>query len=472
MARAGFYNYADAVVGVDGVIYKEPLTSFPLAYTTETGAGVHTYSAAGFTGTPTAGLAVIGAPDQSKLAVEGSLSFKCSKAAFSGLLEDIPVANENFLVMQGGDQLNFNVAGGAPVEWGNGYIRTVVGGTGCYGHHTSAEQRFFGNANGWEVDSLGHVQVDITWDTSGLDVWLDKGMCISVRFPETGLRCLFTTIALNSANTSGGNYTWRNLIVAYHKFIIPTSSRETNIIHVYGNSYTAQSQYPPHDSNNRQRYSQDGVGTYGVTVTTEDGKSGTGYTAVTNLMDAAMFPVIHRQLAKHNLFTNRIHFWGHGGAGIEAVGADLTNTVATRVTTALSGPYPIPDVAIVVSGYNDAALNGGSGPADLAAYELAWNAMIDEIIAASPDVKIVICNQPYNTDALFFPTLLSTQNVNSIADNVSKTYSQVTLVDMLNAFGGYTGDGTRFWRPDRVHPDDEGQALYGVSVANAIAGAV
>lgn len=464
--RLGFYDYDSAVVGEDGVIYKEPLTSLPTSGAAEVGAGTHTYSSAGFTGEPTAGLSFSGISGMTDLPTEGTCTFWVSKEAFSKLLADIPASSQNFMRIDASPYLYLNKNGVAsPVENINGRIKLHEP-VSLNGRLSGAEFWYYGDPNGWELNSDGQVRVDITWDGGGIEVWVDKGRAMSCPWNDSASIPNFTAIVFNSAAASGGTYTWKNVLIATHKTVMP-SSKAVRLIHFYGDSYTELGNYPGHDTSDRQKYSYEGVTEDGTNVTTQDGKVGAGYNQTSSNMDAGMIPVTQRQLAKHNLFTDKIQFWGHGGSGVEKTGSDTVNTTATRVTTALSGNYDTPDIAVIVCGYNDATESQ-------ATMEASWQSMIDEITTANSNIKIIVTTLPYHNHASFAPSLAEVQSYNVIVNAIGAANSEITIVDMYTRWGGANDDGDTlgYWSADNIHPSNKGQADYGRAIASAIASVV
>ena len=105
MSKLGFYNYDDAVVGSDGVIFKDDLTSLP-AEAVELGGGTFEYTSAGFVGTPTTALSFTGLTGQADLIVEGTMRVMVSKECFDSQFE--PAAAQNFLPFLGGTRFDTN----------------------------------------------------------------------------------------------------------------------------------------------------------------------------------------------------------------------------------------------------------------------------------------------------------------------------------------------------------------------------
>ena len=451
--RFGFYDYASAAVGTDGVIYKNDLTSLAglPAGTTEIGVGTHTYSSAGFTGAATASLSIIGVANQALLAVEGTLACRVSPSMFS--IEGTNGLNENVLAFKTGQNAIFSKNTlGRLLMLSNSNLDNRESGTDQFTYFRSA--------------SVGTDMVDLvlSWDQGGIDIWVNQGLMQSSKWESSSTRPSFAEIYINGQSSSGGVYTWTDLLISSKKVVIPSGSLATNVIHFYGDSYVQQGQYPPHDTSDRPAWSHQGVTDNGTDYQTEDGKTpDTGYKVPANVWDSGMFINMQRELNRQNLFTSKIRFWGIGGGGVESIGIDTPNTVPTRVSTALGKNYAAPDIAVIVCGYNDANKSQ-------ATMKASWQTMLDEIIARNSNIKIIVCTLPFGDNGTFSPTLTEVQTYNTMLYELAASNSEITIVDIYTKFG--TSDNAAWFSVDGIHPSYIGQVTYGRMIGAAIASAV
>ena len=447
--RLGFYDYANAVVGTDGVLFKDKLTDGSAAYVAETGAGSHTYSSAGFTGTATSGLSITGVPGQSTM-VEGTIQCIVSKEACT----ETPGATQQFIVGVGGTTFNLQ-------KLTSGNVSLLCGTR--MDHRLSGVDAFFNPEQ--EATSSDMIPMVVTWDGSGAQLWWNGMLAIDVSWNNSGQRCTFADIRINANTASGGTFTWTDLIISSSKCVLPTGTKGFNVINTYGDSFMQQSQYPGHDTGDLELWARRGPTDQGTDVDTLDGLTATvvnglgGYPRVETSITATM----QRILAKNNLHTGLVNGWPIGGGGIEDPNG--IHTVRTRVTASLTGLYGMmPDVAVIVCGYNDAAI------ADQSTMQASWEAMIDEFVAANPAIKIFIATLVFNTHVDFNPTLSEVQAYNVIINGLAVTYSQVTIVDMFTVLGGATNDNSNGYllASDNIHPSLTGAIKYGEEITTAI----
>ena len=463
MARFGFYEYDKATVGSDGVIFKHPLTSKP-DEATEVGAGPWTYTSAGFAGVPTAGLTFAGLTDQADLAIEGTLQFMISNDAFNAGYT--PAAAENFISFVGGTRFDMQK------NQTFGHVKMICSGT-MNGKYTGIDELCYGSPNGRETNSDGLVECVMSWDQCGMKLWIDKHKLFDVPWNNSSTMPNFATIAINTAAASGGTYTYKNLLISTKKTVIKPSSHKVRVLNVYGDSFPQLGNYPQFSGTNQQRsyYFSSSDNASPGTVLTLDGQNGTGYDNGSGHYDDGMIPTTHRWLAKNGLFTNKIEFWGEGGSGYETAGAGLGQTVPQRVATSLDGNYPVPDVAVLVAGYNDASGGGITG-----GFQTAVETSIASLKTANSNIKIIITTTPVNTHADFLSgepdPIGQVQAINAVIEAVAAADSSVTLVDIYTLFGGAANDGTSNMSGDYKHPNAAGQAIYGRNIANAIVSVV
>lgn len=451
--KVGFYDYATAEVGVDGVIYKEPLTSFPVSGATEAGAGVFSYDENGFAGTPTSTLLFSTIAGQSDLATEGSLSVLVSKEAFA--FEDIPAAATNFLTMQLGNRFDFNKSES------NGSITANCG--GVLNHKANGLRALsYPNIAAYDDDLVPLV---MSWDQTQIEVWVDHNKMWSCAWLDSDTMPDFTLLFINGRYSSGGTYHWKNIIISNKKINMPTATLGLNVINMYGNSYMQQGGYPRHSTSDYEGWPYRGPTDVGTNVDTIDGLTATSANGLgsSTRANAGIFITLQRELSKAGLYTGELNGWFVGGGGVEV--SNGGNTVRTRVTASLLPQYhPRPDVAVIVNGYNDCT------KADQSTMQGSWQAMIDEITASNTDVKIIACTQPYHDNASFVPTLAQVQAYNVIVGAIGTANAEVTVVDIYTIWGGAADEGETlgYWNTDNIHPSNAGHVSYGKEIAVAL----
>jgi len=449
--RIGFYDYDTATVGTDGVLFKSKFTSLP-TYCTENGVGTHTYSAAGFTGEATAGINITGIPGQSTLlANEGTFQCRISKEALGAS----PGATETLFIGVGGTttQLQKLTSGNVSIIAGSRLNHRVGGLDGyCDPELEACEEDM--------------ILMTITWDKAGIQVWWNYLLALDVAWNDSTTKSTFNDIRINANNTGGGTYTWTDVIISSSKVIFPTGTKGLNVINAYGDSYMQQSQYAAHLSDNLEKWSKVGPTDAGNDVDTLDGLTASvanglgGY----NRTDSSITLTLQRELAKRGLYTGIVRGWHIGGGGIED--ANGAHTVRTRVTASLTGNYgPMPDVALIVAGYNDAII------VDQSTMQASWQAMIDELVAANSSIKIYVTTLPFNGNGgAYGPSIGEVQAYNAHINAINTANPEVTLIDIYTLWGGATNDNSNgFFGVDDIHPSLTGAMDYGKLIAKAIA---
>lgn len=314
----------------------------------------------------------------------------------------------------------------------------------------------------------------MTWDQCGFKLWVDRFKAFDVLWTNSATLPDFTEIYLGAISSGGGTYTYKNLLVSDKKTVIKSASHVTRSVSFYGDSYAQQGNYPQVDASGHQStYHYSSSDDTEATSYTEDGLNSDDGNFDNNgaLGEAGMIPSCQRGLAKKGLFTNKVRFWAEGGTGYTDADAGGTNMdVEARVDVALNGNYSIPDVAVIVAGYNDAT--GAADTSARADIVTAAQGIVDALTTANANIKIIMTTLPYNTNTNYMTgvsdKLAKAQAVNAAITSVANANTEVKLIDMHTIFGGSTNDGSTNMEVDYVHPSRAGQAIYGNRIGNAI----
>jgi len=190
--KIGFYDYNKATVGSDGVIFKDTLKDG----STPTGAtdvGTPTWSSDGLVSSATAGVSFATITSaNTQLDVEGMFRFMVSKEACSSEPDETPATSGNWVGV-GNPAFVLNKVGNAsPTRGTHGYNKPYRG-TNLIGRLTRDRLYYFGTSKAWEIVD-DKVEVIITWDGGGIDVYVDKFKAMSVpwtvaRPTRTASRC-------------------------------------------------------------------------------------------------------------------------------------------------------------------------------------------------------------------------------------------------------------------------------------------
>ena len=452
----GFYDYDSAVVGEDGVLFKDPFTSLPSSYSTEIGVGTHVYTADGYVGADDTAVWVNTFPNQADLNIEGTFQALVNKEA----LATVTTTSANFLQMRGGKNTNYNISGAISGSIGviaSAYLLHKDNGVACHPQLRT------------EAADPEMVEFVCTWDQGGFTTFWNGIMVFDCGWVDTTStnRCDFSDgFRINGSGSTGGTMTWKNVLISSKKVILPTGTKGFNAINFYGNSYPQQGQYPSHDASDRESWPNPGPTDTGTDRDTQDGQTATsanGLGSGQSRGDAAMCITVQRELAKAGLYNGYINNWPCGGGGFEATNGTTGFSIDDRIVVSLNGSYGIPpDIAIIVNGYNDATITPTTMQASI-------QASINRIVTANSDVKIFICTQPYHEHASFVPTHAEVVAYNVLLTAVATATPQVTLIDIYTQWGGEADTfSSTYWAADNIHPSQEGQVAYGKAIANAI----
>lgn len=243
--------------------------------------------------------------------------------------------------------------------------------------------------------------------------------------------------------------TIRNLVIYNRSMILPA---RLNTIAVFGDSFANQGTYPNNNA--------------AITAATPDGLAEAGIHVGSQVMEnSGMAPVMHARLHQNGtgIGGGRILHWAEGGAGVlVASSASTPKTLGQRMTTAVSGRWPKPDVAVFVIGTNDLASTSVANFSAGGTWPTAYQAVINQLPAAT--LKIV-CNLIGRTDVSYV------DKINAANNSGIPSLTGVTVVDMFTATGGHN-ISTDYLQADGVHPNQVGQALFGAKITAAITAAI
>jgi hypothetical protein len=258
-------------------------------------------------------------------------------------------------------------------------------------------------------------------------------------------------------------------MVSTKKMILPKTSLRTRIVHFYGDSYVVLfGNYPDRQiSLYQQSGPYVGIGTGNPTA---DGKSSAGYAASTGgHYDACTFATFRRSMAKQNMFVGKIGMWAQSAAGFLVAGSDAVNKVQDRITTALR--LERPDVAVFMSGYNDAIQNGNNGPSDLPAYRTLVQTSVNDVLAKNPNAIIIICTLPWwDVPTYYAATKQAALNVNAQYAAVAAATPQVTLLDTYTDLLPYQYVPLDGWvvSSTDAHPGEKTTVYYGKNISSIV----
>jgi lysophospholipase L1-like esterase len=380
-------------------------------------------------------------PDQHKLSLGGHISFTMEGCFF----DTHPVTGINYAT----NQHLLTATGGNGELW---QLRHAAGQQLVFVLNPAIDMQYIRTGGGTR-GAWGGVriqQVDISWSGSQMSVYVDH-------YPVwKGLRSMqmdFSSIYLGSRGASWENALGETWVRDFKVSTMPVVLQGNPVIGkigMFGDSFIANAQYPKVGGASNYNFAIGG--------TTPDNAAGTCFEPSDQFGDYGLIPSIHRNLNSYGIYpaNERIANWSEKSSGVTTGSCNL---LSSRVDTAVSGAYPVPDAALFVIGTNDVA----NGESDWDIWKIAYLAEIDKLIALNPDI-IIIANIAPMTPERIFDTLAyraAVDSANLAIAELPTERRQISVVDVFNALGGHDNwNQSDFNVVNDRHPSAAGYQKY------------
>lgn len=186
--------------------------------------------------------------------------------------------------------------------------------------------------------------------------------------------------------------------------------------------------------------------------------------------DSGSAPECHRWFAERGLNVEVLDYAVPSTTVIATGALDIIDQVdGTGAYDALDNK---PDWVVFLGGFND--INTGGDP-DLSAgqaFDLAYRAILDQIVSRSPDSKILCLNHFTRNNSTTYGTAdeqTETDSMNDLIASIVADYNNAYLGDLFTEFGGHAGYDSADFDANDFHLSEQGSKKLGVYIATRIA---